>query len=68
MKEKLIININTASETDLQKVPGIGPTIAKKIITYRKQNGKFNAIEDIQNVSGIGNSKFSKIKDYICIK
>jgi len=41
---------------------------ALKIITYRNENGKFNTIDDIKNVSGIGDSKFNKIKDNICVK
>ena len=66
--EKLMVNINTANETELQKLPGIGSSIASRIIAYRKENGKFNTIEDIQNVSGIGSSKFNNIKNYICVK
>lgn len=59
------VNINTANQTELETLPGIGPSTALKIINYRKENGKFNKIEDIKNVSGIGESKYSKIKDYI---
>ena len=66
--ENLMININTASETELQKLPGIGSSIASRIVTYRKENGKFSTIEEIQNVSGIGTSKFNNIKNYICVK
>lgn len=67
-EEVLMVNINTASVEELQKLPGIGSSIATKIVTYRKENGKFNTIEDIQNVSGIGTSKFNKIKNNICVK
>lgn len=67
-EEVLMVNINTASVEELQKLPGIGSSIATKIVTYRKENGKFNTIEDIQNVSGIGTSKFDKIKNSICVK
>lgn len=66
--EKLMVNINTANESDLEKLPGIGPSIAIKIVNYRKENGKFSTIEDIKNVSGIGNSKFNNIKEYIYVK
>ena len=67
-KQKIMVNINTANESELQKVPGIGQTIASRIVEYRKKNGKFKTAEDIQNVSGIGTSKFGKIKEYICVK
>lgn len=62
------ININTASQDELETLPGIGPSIAVKIINYRKENGKFESIEDIQKVNGIGDSKFNNIKDFIDIK
>ena len=67
-EENLMININTASEDKLQELPGIGSSIATRIVSYRKENGKFNSIEDIKNVSGIGESKFNKIKNNICVK
>lgn len=67
-EEKLMININTANETELEKLPGIGTSIASRIVAYRKENGKFNNIEDIKNVSGIGDSKFNNIKNNICVK
>ncbi len=60
------ININTASLDELQSLNGIGEATAKKIIEYR-QNSKFEKIEDILNVSGIGSSKYELIKEYICI-
>ncbi len=59
------ININTATQTELETLPGIGVATALKIIDYRKENGKFNNIEDIKKVNGIGESKYSKIKDKI---
>jgi len=59
------ININKASQTELETIPGIGPSTALKIINYRKENGKFLSIEDIKNVSGIGESKFEEISKYI---
>ena len=65
LNEKNIVNINTASQTELETLPGIGPSIALKIVDYRYQNGKFKSIEDIKKVSGIGDSKFYKIKDLI---
>ena len=62
-----LININTATQTELETLDGIGPSTAKKIIDYREENGKFNSIEDIQNVSGIGDAKYAAIKDDICV-
>lgn len=62
-----IININTATQTELETLPGIGPSLALQIINYRNENGKFSNIEDIKNVSGIGESKFNNIKKYITI-
>ena len=61
------ININTATQTELETLPGIGPSIALKIVNYRKEKGKFKNIQDIKNVNGIGDSKFNKIKDLIKI-
>ena len=59
------ININTASQTELETLPGIGESTAVKIINYRNENGKFSNIEDIKKVNGIGESKYSKIKNLI---
>lgn len=61
------ININTATQTELETLPGIGTSTALKIINYRNENGKFAKIEDIKNVSGIGDSKYTQIKGLICI-
>ena len=62
------VNINTATQEELDTLPGIGPSIASKIIDYREQNGKFNSIEEIKEVSGIGDAKYEKIKASITIK
>lgn len=61
------VNINTATQNELDSLPGIGPATAQKIIDYRETNGDFNKIEDLQNVKGIGESKFSEIKDKITV-
>lgn len=63
-----VVNINTASQTELETLPGIGPSLALKIIKYREENGNFKSVEDIKNVSGIGDSRFENIKDYIVVK
>jgi competence protein ComEA len=61
------ININTASVEELDKLPGIGPAIAKAIIDYRTTNGPFKQIEDINDVKGIGDALFEKIKAQITV-
>ena len=60
------VNINTASEEELKTLPGIGDVTAKAIVDYRK-NTTFETIEDIKKVTGIGESKYNRIKDYICV-
>jgi competence protein ComEA len=62
------ININKADETQLQEIPGIGPAKASAIIEYRESNGSFNTIEDIKNITGIGDKTFEKLKDSISVK
>ena len=59
------ISINTATKEELMTLPGIGEAKAQEIIDYRNTNGNFTTIEDIKNISGIGDSVFAKIKDYI---
>ena len=59
------VNINTATQTELETLPGIGPSIASKIVSYRKENGKFKSIEEIKKVNGIGESKYANIKELI---
>lgn len=61
------ININQADSIALQEIPGVGPATADKIIQYREANGRFQTIEDIRNVSGIGDKTFEKMKDKICV-
>lgn len=61
------ININTANAQELDKLPGIGPAIADKIIQYREAHGNFNDIADLKKVPGIGESKFNKLKELITI-
>ena len=62
------ININKATQEELDTLPGIGPSTAIKIIEYRKEKGNFKTIEEIKEVSGIGEAKYSKIKDLIIVK
>jgi competence protein ComEA len=62
------VNINTATLEELDALPGIGPSKAQAIIDYRNEHGRFNSIEDIQNVKGIKEGEFSKLKDYIRVR
>jgi len=62
------VNINTATLEQLDALPGIGPSKAQAVIDYRNEHGRFNSIEDIQNVKGIKEGEFSKIKDLIRVK
>ena len=59
------ININTADATELDKLPGVGPALAGRIIEYRNANGPFKDGEDLKKVKGLGESKYEKLKDKI---
>ena len=61
------VNINTANQSELDSLPGIGPSLAQRIIEYREPNGNFQKIEDLQNVKGIGDAKYSDIKDNVTV-
>ena len=63
-----LVNINTAGADELKTLSGIGDSRAADIIAYREANGSFGSIEDIMNVSGIGESIFNKIKPYITVE
>lgn len=62
------ININTGNLSELMNLPGVGESLAQRIITYREENGKFKNIEDLKKVSGIGDRKFENLKEYVCVK
>jgi comEA protein len=61
----IVININKASQEELEKISGIGPEIARRIFDYRSQHGAFATLEDLKKVKGIGEKKSKLIKDYI---
>lgn len=65
--QNTMVNVNTATVEQLTTLPGIGESLATRIIAYREENGKFNTIEDIKNVSGIGDSKYENIKNLITV-
>ncbi len=68
-KKKFVgkVNINSANVDELQALPKIGPALAGRIIEYRKAHGPFTSIADIENVKGIGEKTFNKIKNHICV-
>ncbi|WP_413308648.1 helix-hairpin-helix domain-containing protein [Bacillus sp. 1P10SD] len=61
------ININKADENELQNLPGIGPAKAVAILEYRNTNGPFKVVDDLKNISGIGDKTFEKLKDLIVV-
>lgn len=61
------IDINTASLTALQEIPGVGPVIAGRIVTYREQNGGFRTVEQLLEVSGIGEATFAQMKPMVTV-
>ncbi|MFX4261630.1 helix-hairpin-helix domain-containing protein [Pelotomaculum propionicicum] len=62
-----LVNINTADAAQLDTLPGIGSSLAQRIIQYRENNGPFKAIEDLKDVSGIGDKNFENLKDRITV-
>jgi competence protein ComEA len=61
------VNINTASQADLEKLPRIGPKVAARILDYRKEHGPFKRVEDLMKVKGIGDTLFAGIRDLITV-
>lgn len=61
------IDINKATADDLQKLPGIGPSLAKQIVAYREKNGPFRRVEDLMVIKGIGFKKWKQIRPYVRI-
>ena len=62
-----LININTASETELEALPGVGPVTAAAIIDYRTQNGPFSTVDDLIDVSGIGPATLEQIRPFATV-
>lgn len=61
------VNLNTATAEQLATIPGVGPKMAERIIDYRQKNGGFKKIEDLMNVSGVGEKSFLKMKPLITV-
>jgi competence ComEA-like helix-hairpin-helix protein len=62
------IDLNSASASELELLPHIGPVLSQRIVNYRKTKGKFQRIEDLMNVSGIGPKTFERIKDFVTVE
>lgn len=62
-----LVNINMATAAELEALPGIGPSLAERILAHREANGPFTAVEEILDVSGIGEAKFDAIRDLISV-
>ena len=62
---KFKVNINKATQTELETIPGVGPSTALKIINYRKEKGRFSNVNQLKEVSGIGDVKFEKMKKFV---
>jgi competence protein ComEA len=60
-----MVDLNNAGEEDLERLPGVGPSTAARILEFRSTNGKFTSIEDLMNVKGIGPAKFAKMKPFL---
>lgn len=63
-----LLDINLASVEDLTTLPGIGPALAQRIVDYREQNGRFSSVEELRNISGIGEKRLSAILEYITVR
>lgn len=61
------VNINTAGAAELEKLPGVGPSLASRIIDYRKRNGSFSSVEELDNIEGIGPRKLESLKGQVTL-
>ncbi|MQA30189.1 MAG: hypothetical protein GEU82_10165 [Luteitalea sp.] len=66
-KPVMVVNLNTATVTDLQELPGIGAIVSARIVEYRQKNGPFKKIEELMNVQGIGEKSFLKLRSQVTV-
>jgi competence protein ComEA len=62
-----VVNVNTATTAQFEALPGIGPSMAQRIVAYREKNGPFKKLEDLMNIQGIGEKSFLKLRPYLTI-
>jgi competence protein ComEA len=61
------LNVNAATAPQFEALPGIGPSMAQRIVTFREKNGPFKKLEDLMNVQGIGEKSFLKLRPYLTL-
>lgn len=66
--QSTVLDINEAAEGDLERLPGVGPVLAKRIIAYRKANGPFQHFEDLERVAGIGEKRMKQLRHLVTMK
>jgi competence protein ComEA len=66
-KPTVVVNLNTASATDLQELPGIGAKVAARIVDYRQKKGPFKKVEELMNVQGVGEKSFLKLRPQLTV-
>jgi competence protein ComEA len=59
------VDLNTATEADLERLPGIGPVLAARVLDFRRTHGRFSSVEELREVSGIGPAKFSALRSRV---
>jgi len=62
-----VVNVNSASAAELERLPGVGPALAGRILEYRQKNGSFQKVEDLMLVRGIGEKSFERLKPYVAV-
>src|SRR5262245_21244808 len=66
LKEKpALVDINTATNVELEKLPGVGPSLAKRIIEFREKNGAFQSVDDLLKVQGIGEKSLARFREFV---